>query len=139
MKTNRPHPHAELLRAIADGGIDAVEAFECVHYTWMPDTPDSTQRNLEKIMRNPGDWTIRRKPRTVRIAGRDVQAGITEAPDIDAEYFVASAMHDEYLFPGAWVDTATENRFLKRGLVHLSQEAARAMGEALAAAAEGGE
>ena len=75
----------------------------------------------------------RRKPRTIRIGDHKVPEPERNAPEEDQEYYVPStyniAMYQEY----RWENVPFDQRCLARGLVHLSEEAAKCHARALIA------
>ena len=130
------HPHAELLRALADGSLSAAKEFECFFANWSEQPWVPAPWCLSAILLEPQMWQVRRKLKTVKIGGVEVQAGITEAPKHGTEIWVADATENEYAWKDAWLGTAYDKLRLQRGLLHLTKEPAVEMGRALAALTE---
>lgn len=126
------HPHAAFLRAIADG--EPIENFE---FTYVEeDGFFGLLHTLGRALLEPKALQIRRKPRTIMIGNTEVQAGITEAPEVDTRTYVADPTACDYRFAETWVGHRSDIWRMKRGLIHLTQEPAEAMGKALAAITE---
>ena len=130
------HPHANLLRAIANGSLAAAEEFECFRTGWSDQRWIPASRYLGAIMVEPHLWQVRRKSRTIKIGDVEVQAGITEEPKHHTRIWVADPSYEEFVFSDVWIGIDDDELRLQRGLVHLTQEPAIEMGRALAALTE---
>lgn len=85
------------------------------------------------LQSHPG-WTkhmeYRRKPRTIHINGFEVPEPVREPLQRGQEYFVASIDGEKpEMLP--WDDDEIDKRVLKRGLIHLTREAAELHAKAL--------
>lgn len=79
--------------------------------------------------------TLRIKTRTIRIGGRDVPEPLRVAPAKGTEYW--AAVVEIHAFK--WAGDPNDEWWLARGLIHATEEAARAHAEALIAlSAQGG-
>lgn len=127
-----PHPHADILRAIADG--KPIEA-RC--------TTERATKDRDRDWIIPADvlgmiadpvvlrnWELRIKPETITINGYEVPCPVQE-PSPDVQYWcvdlhskMRAHMHDLY-------GDETQDRCLKLGLVHHTREAAIAHADAL--------
>ena len=71
-----------------------------------------------------GIYRFRLKPRTININGFEVPEPVREPLPVGSEYFTADpvipAYHREYV----WRDDSADQTFLKRGVIHLTKEAA---------------
>ena len=120
------HPHAEFLRAIADGErLEDWEWSRFIDIEWGPVSDASAPLAFygEKGIR------FRRKPRTIRIGEFDVPEPVRELLD----------KHQTYYFVNLWgrvskvllADDETDSRLLSLGLIHLTREAAELHRKAL--------
>jgi hypothetical protein len=125
-EAKKEHPHAEFLRALADGAslseflIDGANV-ETFHSAF-----------IRLILTGEATATITRKPKTRIINGFTVPAPETEAPAQDAFYFMPALNIFEWL-PVAikWTNDSYDRVMLQRGVVHLTREAAIANAKAM--------
>jgi len=73
----------------------------------------------------------RRKPRTININGHEVPEPVRDAPRFREEYFIVDTWNDEIVDSYHWNDDEADRRLLKRGIIHLTREAAEAHAKAL--------
>lgn len=123
----KPHPHADFLRALADGV--PITDFEVIYKTrenWEP-ISDFVHSALLSL----SDIQIRRKPQTHVVNGFTVPAPLRISPDLSATYYVPDWI-DGGFYRGAlvWNADRIDIRHLSRGLVHLTKEAAIANAKA---------
>lgn len=71
----------------------------------------------------------RRKPRTININGHKVPEPVREPLECDTEYYFVDL--DMLCFCGVWDDHVVDENRLKRGLIHLTEDAAIAHAKAL--------
>lgn len=124
------HKHAWFLRALAYG--EPLENFEAC-YRGRQRFDRVFAANIGGIVWHPHDWEIRRKPRMIRIGAVEVQAGITEAPERRTWIWIADPAANGFAFACHWEGDLSDTQRFQRGLIHLTQENAVAMGKALAA------
>jgi len=122
------HKHAWFLRALADG--EPLEAFEaksrqCVRFI-TPDLEDVTY-----IFGNPEDWEIRRTIKTININGIEVPEPCRVPPRHMQTYYLAFPTDEIGWYETPWRGFECEQRWFKRGLIHLTKEAAEAHLKAL--------
>lgn len=118
----KEHPHAQVLRWIADG-----ETLQAVRQGGGWETI-SSDRALEDVATTNGVLAIRIKPKTIRIGDREIEAPIKSGPG----YFITDTGHELPWFD----DERDKNSFAemqKRGRVFASIEAAHAAKEAITA------
>lgn len=127
------HKHAWFLRAIADG--EPLENFESRHEA-LKEFSRPYAGYMGGIVGCPHEWEVRRKARMIRIGDTEVQAGITEAPKYGTRVYVADPAQNGFAFSFRWDGFANDTSLIQRGLIHLSEEPAVAMGRALAALTE---
>lgn len=127
------HKHAWFLRALADG--EPLGNFESC-YRVGQGFDRIFAANIGSILLHPHNWQIRRKPRMVKIGDVEVQAGITEVPERGTWIWVADPAASGFAFTCHWEGDLSGMQRFQRGLIHLTQENAVAMGKALAALTE---
>ncbi|WP_126313258.1 hypothetical protein [Delftia acidovorans] len=125
----KEHPHAQVLRWIADG--------ETVQFLWAR-SDDSIWHELKKnatgssvaisLLDGDGEYQFRIKPKTIRIGDREIEAPVMSGPG----YFITEAGFELQFFADSR-DTAGYADVQKRGHVFASIEAARAAQEAITA------
>ncbi len=124
----KEHPHAWVLRAIADG--EPLENFELKTHKWSDDEWRNASNGLTVLLLVPGEWQARRKPRTIRIGDMDVPGPMREAPALLAKYWIAnpatSVACDYY-----WDGDETDKQWLAAGICHATKEAAELHRKAL--------
>lgn len=123
----KPHPHAEFLHALADGREDE---FECHHENWNASDWRASTPFMWVIYEFPEDWTVRHKPRTIRIGNMDVPEPMRVAPAMGtAVWRVCIDTYHPFQF--FWSGNTTEQEWLKLGICHLTKEAAEQQRKAL--------
>lgn len=61
-------------------------------------------------------------PRMLKIGDREVHAGETTAPKEGTHYFITHPSNQNYCMESVWSNDDLGNRYLNRGLVHLTKE-----------------
>jgi hypothetical protein len=113
------HPHAELLRAIADGK------------QMQSDGADCTARDALLMIADFCADRIRIKPETVTINGIEVPSPVREPlKDGEQYWFVASELATP-VSASEWSGDSFDGRMLERGLMHRTRDAALAHFKAL--------
>lgn len=124
------HKYAAILRAIADGKTIQVRV---AGGGWANEGSGYVLRSLTDRLFNPDDFRI--KPETITINGREVPKPESKAPAEGTTYFVVYLIgtSDDYLVLECdWRTAGIPNQaVLRRGLIHLTREAAQAHAEAL--------
>lgn len=77
------------------------------------------------------DTDYRIKPKTIRIGDLDVPEPVREALKNGQEYFIASIGGKSFGGKDTWKGDEYDNRWLSRGLIHLTSEAAELHAKAL--------
>ena len=119
------HPYAHILRAIADG--KAIQLRNNVDQTWLTVDNDVVLKLI-----GSGEYEqqgIRVKPLTIN--GIDVAEPCRMAPDFGSKYWIASISNSDFVRGCTWSNDNLDKHWLKRGLVHLTREAAAAHAKAL--------
>tara|TARA_R110000851_G_scaffold129651_1_gene262719 strand:- start:7533 stop:7910 length:378 start_codon:yes stop_codon:yes gene_type:complete len=109
----------ELLRHVADNLESGKEAGAGLLYN------ESTSGSIDATsisLSNSGRYTL--APRTHKVNGIEVPAPLTEPPALGTTYFIASPLCDVYFNFTYWDGYKIDMRYLNRGLVHLTKEAA---------------
>ena len=125
------HPHAEVLRAIADGV--PLSEFELTCHPNEKDVWDNMGNGTKwgSWIHNPEEWLVRRKQRTHVVNGFTVPAPMDKEPAIGDSYFTMSPYVSEYYSENLWSGFQCEKLWLKRGIVHATKEAAIANAKAM--------
>ncbi len=122
MTGKKPHPHAEFLRALADGDIDDFEYCMPDHQNdWRP-----AWKAIDLIASLPSTCKVRRKPPKVkmrRIGNHTFPAPITEALPFGKIYFCVA---EERVVSTYWCNNNDDYRRLEENRCHLTREAAEA-------------
>ena len=128
---NKPHPHAEILRAIADGV--PLSDFELTCHLNEKDVWDNMGNGTKwgSWIHNPEEWLVRRKQRTHVVNGFTVPAPMDKEPSTGDSYFTMSPYVSEYYSENLWSGFQCEKLWFKRGIVHATKEAAIANAKAM--------
>ena len=122
------HIHAELMAQYAEDARETETPWERWEITTADSRPWKTMR--EHPMWYP-DNKYRRKPRTITINGREVPEPMRDVPEFGQECYIV-AMENQPPFEWVtWDNGEFDRRWLSRGLVHSTKEAAIAHAEAL--------
>ena len=131
---------ASLLREIADEmERSPEEGFK--QYEW-----STTQRPFvinedgwAELCRRVGDpaYTVRRRSRTITIAGIEIPEPMRTAPPVGATYWIADPLHRVKASRMRWDGLNHEPEWLRCGLCHLTKEAAETHSRALIIASGG--
>ena len=125
MKT--PHPHAETLRAIADG-----EEIECADTRSVPVSWSLTSSQLALIqIAHNTCLKFRIKPKTIRIGECDVPEPMRVAPREYAEFFLLDVLSPRKYISRRWVGNPEQCEQLAAGFCHSTAEAAEMHAKAL--------
>jgi len=119
----KQHPHAEVLRAIADGV--PLSEFEISKST--DDRFWDSLVGYSEWINKPDHWQIRRKQQYIPVNGFKVPKPLEVLPE-DGDVFSPSLMMDE-LF-ASW-NCSMAKTALERGIAHATQEAAIAHAKAM--------
>jgi hypothetical protein len=125
------HPHAWVLRAIADG--EPPSNFECLSSKWRDQTWEIAD-DFSAWIYDPGtNWQVRRKQKTIKVNGFDVPEPVLEPLGRGTEYFFASVSNLEFAGSARWWGEEDKVDFiwLSRGLIHLKKENAIAHAKAM--------
>lgn len=119
--------YAEVLRAIADGR--AVQMPTYSRESWAEISPANVLPLIANRKTSPDQFRI--KPDTITINGREVPAPIKVALKDGQDYWYAGLGGAEDWDKDTWISHEVDDARLSRGLIHLSEEAARQHAEAL--------
>jgi len=117
--TKKAHPHAEFLRAIADG--DSVDDWVAtINHNGAIYTPTYFS---DDILHGDLGFTMSRKPRTININGIEVPEPLREAPEIGSYFWVPNIpIPSPYRL--SWEGKEVDFLALRAGLAHRTKEAA---------------
>lgn len=128
---------AELVRSIAYamdlrpfGWFDEFEYYDDVYQRW------EKCRYDEDVFENLPS-KVRPRPRTITIAGMEVPEPLREPLDHRKRYYVAIPTDEGLVFKTAWNGDRGDDIWLRRGLIHLTEDAARQHARALIRASGG--
>lgn len=133
--------HTEMFESLLAGEIltcDECEIFLNEHGELLVRFPSGIARaicNTRVSLRYPPHWSI--KSKTICINGHTITAPITNPPPKGTTVFGVSllvSLVDEFNFKAhstVWVNTEEQVQMLKRGLIHLTAEAAYSHAKAL--------
>lgn len=135
------HPAADILAEIAEEARHNPEpwkAFEGKAYihqsTWHE--PSSMEALLDWVTHD--GIQVRRRPRTIEIAGVEVPEPMREAADFGGfRYFIPEPVNGSKVKALTWNDTWIDNRYINLGFAHLTEDAARQHARALIIASGG--
>lgn len=121
----KEHPHAQVLRWIADG--ETVQFKLEVGDTWY-ELEDIDQYGSERLIGGISRCTFRIKPKTITVGDREIEAPVKSGPG----HFITDTGHELSWFDDER-DRSSYTGMQKRGRVFASIEAARAAQEAITA------
>ena len=120
-----PHPHAEVLRAIADGvSLSEFEITWGSKSEWMP-----LDLRFGYLVAEYSE--IRRKPQHIMVNGFKVPKPLDVMPKDCEAYFVPSFDCEHLYQKDSWTDHAIDNRLFDRHICHATKEAAIAHAKAM--------
>jgi hypothetical protein len=127
------HPHAEVLRAIADGV--PLSEFEgsvaCGRFVPLGEACWNTGATSTGWIGSPNEWRIRRKQKTIKVNGFDVPEPCRGVIQDGTDVYLMALDASGYCIPKQWRDTSDFGRWRQRGLVHFTEEAAIAHAKAM--------
>ena len=137
MTTNKEHPHAEVLRAIADGvPIDEFEArhkesgaFLLLRQCFATDELD--ENPADGWITQPDTWQIRRKPQHIMVNGFKVPRPLDVMPSEQDTYFAPAFDGVDLLVECKWTDHSIDHAFYSNKVAHATKEAAIAHAKAM--------
>ena len=126
-----PHPHAEVLRAIADGV--PLSEFEIKHQTDIDfgGIRDIRGWNLDGLITTPHEWQIRRKPQHIMVNGFKVPKPLDVAPEHLEQFFYPEFAESDLSDSDTWQNHIVDKNRLKAGVCHATKEAAIAHAKAM--------
>lgn len=120
------HPYARILRAIADGEtIQSKDDFG----DWVSRGPATVLEEISDHEHGPEHYRV--KPRTITINSHEVPEPLREAPEQGTDCWTPHLSAENPALFCRWNGDNADHRWLARGLVHLTREAAQAHAEAL--------
>lgn len=128
----KPHPHAEVLRAIADGvPLDEFEGMTVTEIWYDLDEVVAVSRGNGSVgwITEPDRWQIRRKPQHIIVNGFKVPKPLDVMPQYGQIYYPAldeAAYYAAGSTGAGWVCIC-----LQRGIAHATKEAAIAHAKAM--------
>lgn len=120
--------YADVLRAIADGRVVEMKP-PVISGAWSVQPEEFVLQEIGRGFIPP--WNFRIKPDIITINGREVPAPVREVPLRGTKYWVVDFVEERGYDNEIWEDFPAEKRDLSRGLIHLTEDAARQHAEAL--------
>ena len=125
-----PHPHAEVLRAIADGvPLSEFEATVIGHAIYWNQLDESG--GFSDWIFHPDLWAVRRKPQHIMVNGFKVPKPLDVTPKRDDDYYGPSFDNNGFFESYSWADDSVDNRMFARKVIHATKEAAIAHAKAM--------
>jgi len=122
------HPHAWVLRAIADG--EPISDFECVNRSWKGEEWEPATEYSGWVF-FPGFWQVRRKQKTIKVNGFDVPEPLREPLKDNVNYCIPDPKMEDLFDYQTWTGHKLDMVWLSRGLIHLTKENAIAHAKAM--------
>ena len=122
---------AAVMRERPDGGVKEFEYYNKIFREWR------TYKNWPDLVSSVFHDEVRRRPRTITIAGIEVPEPMWEEPPVGAQYFVPHLTTPALSAQYHWDDDAVDQRNFSRGLCHHTPEAAKQHARALILASGG--
>lgn len=132
MTKKKEHPHAWVLREIADGA--PLSDYEVNFILWVSTRWANLSGRVSNFIAFPDDFVVRRKQKMHRIGEHTFPAPMTEAPAGGSYFWHAGP---EGVRRDRWDGHQSDFELLALGVLHATQEAAEAHSKAQAAIARG--
>lgn len=123
------HKHAENMLAYAQDAMETDKPWE--RWEYLAIECSNTWRKCEGQPAWHFAMEYRRKPRTININGFEVPEPVWEPLEDMQEYFVPSLAYDAGADCHTWHGDKYDFRWLEKGLIHLTKEAAATHAKAL--------
>lgn len=122
------HIHAELMAQYAEDARETKKPWERWEFY---EEADKAWFTVDGSPLWHTEIQYRRKPRTITINGREVPEPMREAPDVGNLYYVVIVSAESVVSNHKWQNDQFDKKWLSRGLIHSTKEAAIAHAEAL--------
>lgn len=126
------HIHAELMAQYAEDARETETPWE----RWELSDCEGRWSHCHGNPLWSGHRQYRRKPRTITINGREVPEPMREAPKVGDVVYLVNITGDHVFVAFTWVADFMDAKWIQRGLVHSTEDAAIAHAEALLSFAE---
>lgn len=123
----KKHPHAELMMQYAQDAMETDKPWE----RWQFCSLDGIWGDCKFHPRWNKYYKYRRKPRTININGYEVPEPLRTSPCVGTDVYYPSLDGHGLVARNKFVDNTFNNLRLKRGLLHLTKEAAEMHAKAL--------
>ena len=121
-----PHPHAEVLRAIADGV--PMSEFEI---TWGRKVCWCPIEDQPYFVFSDEGSEIRRKPQHIMVNGFKVPKPLNVMPKRDDDYYAPCFDDNKFYESYSWASDSVDDRLFARKVIHATKEAAIAHAKAM--------
>ncbi|MEM7927246.1 hypothetical protein Q4R04_15760 [Morganella morganii] len=119
------HPHADLMAKAAE--IAKTDQYWQRHFEEKFHSTDKWNPMSDVFFQTHREYRL--KPSFIDINGHQVPEPVREPLEDDQEYWIADIRYAVSVFN--WEDNDADNRWLERGIIHLTKEAAEAHSVAL--------
>lgn len=119
------HPHADLMTKAAE--IAKMDIHWRQHFEERPHSTSKWNPMSDAFFQTHREYRL--KPRTIDINGHQVPEPVRETLNLGQKYWVADTAN--FTEEKKWTDSFSCQRWLERGLIHLTKEAAEAHMDAL--------
>lgn len=119
------HPHADLMAKAAE--IAKTDQYWQRHFEEKFHSTDKWNPMSDVFFQTHREYRL--KPSFIDINGHQVQEPVREPLEDDQEYWIADIRYAVSVFN--WENNDADNRWLERGIIHLTKEAAEAHSVAL--------
>lgn len=124
----------DAITAIFAGKIVEVKRDDLsTHPVWVPISGVTTINQLNQLKNN----RFRQVTPTINIGGHSVPKPLSTAPEEGTDVYIVSLMGEDLCAIGEWCNNSYYQEHLKRGIVHITAEAAIAHAKALIAISGG--
>lgn len=123
------HKHASVLRAIA-GGVNP-DNFEAKRINHRNENWKIFTEYAGNVIAFGEAWEVRRKQQHILVNGFKVPKPLDVMPGINSQYFVVAILSDVMFDEYTWTGCSTEKRWLEKGVLHATKEAAIAHAKAM--------
>lgn len=123
-----PHPHKDILIAIANGL--KTDEIEVKHYQWV-EWKNGSDYSYWMNPTTAGNWQVRLIPKTILFNRQQLPMPMESAPEMGTSVYVPEVYIDKQVVNLTWCNTTKQQEWLKKGLIHSTAEAAIAWANAM--------
>ena len=117
----QPHPHKDILIAIANGL--KTDELEVKHYQWQ-EWQNGSEYSSWMSPSAADNWQVRLIPKTMLFNRQQLPMPMETAPEEGTVIYLADVFSGEKPLWTVWTNTNRQQNWLKYGLIHSTKEAA---------------